>query len=140
MKKHQFQQHALIELLHAAQELFGFLDHDLLYFVARHLKLPPSKVYGVATFYSFFTLKPQGEHTCVVCTGTACHISGGPAILAAVRAQLGVAPGGTTADSKLSLLTTRCPGTCSLAPMVLLDGVAVGPVTADDVVARLETL
>ncbi len=76
----------------------------------------------------------------MVCTGTACHISGGAGIVAAVRARLGVAPGETTADGRLSVLTTRCPGTCSLAPMILLDGVAIGPVTADEVVARLEAL
>jgi bidirectional [NiFe] hydrogenase diaphorase subunit len=132
---------ALIEVLHSAQEAFGFLDTETLAFVGASLGVPLSKVYGVATFYSHFTLSPHGEHTCVVCTGTACHISGGAAILAAVRDRLGVAPGRTSADGKLSVLTTRCPGTCSLAPMVLLDGVAVGPVrTVDDVVAPLEAL
>ncbi|HUC86351.1 MAG TPA: NAD(P)H-dependent oxidoreductase subunit E, partial [Candidatus Acidoferrales bacterium] len=67
MKKHQFRQDALIEVLHKAQELFGYLEDDLLLFVSVKLKLPPSRVYGVATFYHFFQLKPQGEHTCVVC-------------------------------------------------------------------------
>jgi bidirectional [NiFe] hydrogenase diaphorase subunit len=133
---------ALIEVLHTAQEVFGHLDTDALAYIGAALGVPLSKVYGVATFYSHFTLSPHGEHTCVVCTGTACHISGGgAAILAAVRVRLGVEPGRTSADGKLSVLTTRCPGTCSLAPMLLLDGVAVGPVrTVDDVVARLEAL
>jgi bidirectional [NiFe] hydrogenase diaphorase subunit len=131
---------ALIEVLHAVQEVFGFLDTDALAFVGASLGVPLSKVYGVATFYSHFTLRPHGEHTCVVCTGTACHISGGAGIVAALRARLDVAPGEMTADGKLSVLTTRCPGTCSLAPMVLLDGAAIGPVTAGDVVARLEAL
>src|SRR4029078_3419302 len=85
MKRHQFQPHALIEVLHAAQELFGFLEVDLLFFVARHLKLPPSKVFGVATFYNFFSLRPKGEHTCVVCTGTACYVKGADALLNAVE-------------------------------------------------------
>ena len=76
MKRHLFQQHALIEVLHAAQQLFGYLDHDLLYFIARPLKLPPSKVYGVVTFYHLFSLKPRGMHTCVVCLGTACYVKG----------------------------------------------------------------
>ena len=76
MKRHQFQPDALIEVLHTAQELFGYLEHDLLFYVARGLKLPPSRVYGVATFYHFFSLKPQGEHTCVVCMGTACYVKG----------------------------------------------------------------
>ncbi len=131
---------AVIEVLHVAQEVFGYLDTDALAFIAGSLGVPLSKVYGVATFYSHFTLQAYGEHTCVVCTGTACHISGAAGIVAVVRAHLGVVPGETTADGKLSVLTTRCPGTCSLAPMVLLDGAAIGPVTADDVVARLEGL
>ena len=124
---------ALIEVLHAAQEAFGHLDADVLARVGALLGVPLSKVYGVATFYSHFTLEPHGEHTCVVCTGTACHISGGAAILAAARARPD--PGG-----RVSVLTTRCPGTCSLAPMVLLDGAAIGPVGADEVLARLEAL
>jgi bidirectional [NiFe] hydrogenase diaphorase subunit len=131
---------ALIEVLHAAQEAFGYLDTDALAFIGASLGVPLGQVYGVATFYSHFTLRPYGEHTCVVCTGTACHISGGAGIVDAVRACLDVAPGQTTADGKLSVLTTRCPGTCGLAPMILLDGATIGPVTADDVVARLEGL
>jgi bidirectional [NiFe] hydrogenase diaphorase subunit len=131
---------ALIEVLHAVQEVFGYLDADALAFVGASLGVPLSTVYGVATFYSHFTLAPHGEHICVVCTGTACHISGGGGIVAAIRARLDVAPGETTADGKLSVLTTRCPGTCSLAPMILLDGAAIGPVTAGDVVAQLEAL
>ena len=70
MRKHQFRPDALIEVLHAAQQLFGYLELDLLLFIARNLKLPPSRVYGVATFYHFFTLKPPGEHTATVCQGT----------------------------------------------------------------------
>ena len=76
---------ALIEALHAAQEAFGYLDDDALNFVGDTLGVPHSRVYGVATFYSFFTLKPQGEHTCVVCTGTACYINGAKEILAGAR-------------------------------------------------------
>src|SRR6476661_6033529 len=98
MKRHQFQQHALIEVLHAAQELFGFLEVDLLFFIARHLKLPPSKVYGVATFYNFFTLRPKGEHTCVLCTGTACYVKGADALLKAIEGAAGITAGETTSD------------------------------------------
>ncbi len=81
MKRHQFQQHALIEILHPAQGLFGYLESDLLYFISRRLKLPPSRVFGVATFYHLFSLKPRGEHTCVICTGTACYVKGANALL-----------------------------------------------------------
>jgi bidirectional [NiFe] hydrogenase diaphorase subunit len=126
MKKHQFRHDALIEILHKAQELFGFLDDDLLLFVACKLKLPASRVYGVATFYHFFTLKPQGKHTCVVCLGTACYVKGADQVLAAVEAAAHIKAGETTPDDQLSLLTARCIGACGIAPAVILDG-AVTP-------------
>jgi bidirectional [NiFe] hydrogenase diaphorase subunit len=122
IKKHQFKQDALIEVLHKAQELFGFLDDDLLLFVAYRLKLPASRVYGVATFYHFFTLKPQGAHTCVVCMGTACYVRGGDKVLAAVEQKAGIKAGETTPDGQLSLLTARCIGACGIAPAVVYDG------------------
>ncbi|HTV62860.1 MAG TPA: bidirectional hydrogenase complex protein HoxE [Verrucomicrobiae bacterium] len=126
MKKYQFRHDALIEILHKAQELFGYLEDDLLLFVAFKLKLPPSRVYGVATFYHFFTLKPQGKHTCVVCLGTACYVKGADQVLAAVEAMAKIKAGETTPDNELSLLTARCIGACGIAPAVVYDG-AVTP-------------
>jgi bidirectional [NiFe] hydrogenase diaphorase subunit len=131
---------ALIEVLHSVQEAFGYLDTDALAYVGASLRVPPSRVYGVATFYSFFTLKPQGAHTCVVCTGTACYINGASGIVAAVRREFGIKPGETTADDKLSLLTARCLGSCSVAPAMILDGEVHGKLSPDGVVARLEAL
>lgn len=131
---------ALIEVLHSAQEAFGYLDTDTLAYVAAGLGVPLSKVYGVATFYSFFTLKPQGAHACVVCTGTACYINGAGGIVAAIGRDLGVRPGETTPDGKVSLLSARCLGSCSLAPAMILDGEVSGKLTAGAVVARLEAL
>jgi len=122
MKKHQFRHDALIEVLHKAQELFGYLEDDLLLFISHKLKLPPSRVYGVATFYHFFTLKPQGEHTCVVCLGTACYVKGAEKIIAAVQQKAKILPGETTPDHKFSLLTARCIGACGIAPAVVYDG------------------
>jgi bidirectional [NiFe] hydrogenase diaphorase subunit len=84
----------------------------------------------VATFYHFFTLKPAGEHTCVVCMGTACYIKGAPQLLGAVQKDLGIAPGETTADRKVSLLTARCLGSCGLAPAVVYDHEVAGKVTS----------
>lgn len=132
MKKYQFRQDALIEVLHAAQELFGYLEPDLLRLVARRLKLPPSRVYGVATFYHFFTLRPKGEHTCVVCTGTACYVKGADGLLAALRRQVGITPGETTPDGSVSLMTARCLGACGIAPAAVLDGTVKGHLTPDE--------
>ena len=97
-------------------------------------------VLGVATFYSFFTLKPKGEHTCVVCTGTACYINGASGILAGIREAFGIKSGETTEDNRLSLLTARCLGACSLAPAVIVDGEVKGKQGRSEVVARLERL
>src|SRR3974377_94676 len=122
MKKHQFKHDALIEVLHKAQELFGYLESDRLIFIAYKLKRPASRVYGVATFYHFFTLKPKGRHTCVVCMGTACYVKGADKVLAAVEQQAKVKAGETTPDNQLSLLTARCIGACGIAPAVVYDG------------------
>ncbi len=122
MKKYQFKHDALIEVLHKAQELFGYLEDDLLLFVAHKLKLPTSRVYGVATFYHFFTLKPKGVHTCVVCLGTACYVRGADRVLAAIEGQAKIKAGETTPDNQLSLLTARCIGACGISPAVVYDG------------------
>jgi bidirectional [NiFe] hydrogenase diaphorase subunit len=138
MKRHQFQPDALIEVLHRAQELFGFLELDVLLYVARGLKLPPSRVYGVATFYHLFSLKPQGQHTCVVCMGTACFVKGAARLLAAVERLAGVKPGETTPDNKLSLLTARCIGACGIAPAVVYDKTTAGQQTPETVTRHLK--
>src|ERR1051325_11378265 len=111
----------LIETLHTVQEAFGYLDETSLKYVAASLRVPLSKAYGVATFYHFFTLKPAGEHTCVVCMGTACYIKGAPQLLSSLKKELGVGPGQTTPDGQVSVLTARCLGSCGLAPAVVYD-------------------
>lgn len=140
MRRHGYAPAALIEALHAVQQSFGYLDEPSLRYVARSLRVPFSRVYGVATFYHFFSMKPQGEHTCVVCTGTACYIKNSAALLAAVGESLGVSPGSTTPDGKLSLLTARCLGTCGLAPAAVLDGQVVGRLQPVQLVGRLREL
>src|SRR5579872_7091531 len=137
-RRHGKEPHALIETLHTVQESFGYLDETALRFVAGSLRVPLSRVYGVATFYHFFTLKPQGKHTCVVCTGTACYIKGAPALLEGIRRRYGIRPGETTADNKLSLLTARCLGACGLAPVAVQDNAVLGKVSGEDLLARLE--
>ena len=138
MKRHRFRSDSLIEVLHKAQELFGFLEDDLLIFVAHYLKLPPSRVYGVATFYHFFNLKPQGDHTCVVCTGTACYVKGADKVQAAIEEYTGVEAGETTPDNKVSLLTARWIGACGVAPAVTYDGKVAANQTPEDALAKLK--
>jgi bidirectional [NiFe] hydrogenase diaphorase subunit len=130
--------HALIETLHSVQEAFGYLDDQALRFVAGTLRVPLSRVFGAATFYHFFTLKPKGRHTCVVCTGTACYIKGAPQLLGAVEKEHGIKPGETTPDGELSLLTARCLGACGLAPAVVVDGAVLGKVGPREMLNRIE--
>lgn len=133
MRRNGFRPDALIETLHTAQEAFGYLDDDTLLYVSRALRVSPSQVYGVATFYHYFNLKPQGEHTCAVCTGTACYIKGAHKLLDDLQAEYGIKPGETTPDNLLSLLTVRCVGACGLAPAVVLDSDVIGNASVDAV-------
>jgi bidirectional [NiFe] hydrogenase diaphorase subunit len=138
MKRHQHKADALIEVLHKAQELFGYLENDVLLYIAYSLKLPPSRVYGVATFYHFFTLKPKGVHTCVVCMGTACYVKGADKIMAAVEGHAKIKSGETTRDNQFSLLTARCIGACGIAPAVVYDGVVTARQTAESALEHLK--
>lgn len=138
MRRHGSEADALIETLHTVQEAFGCLDDVALRYVAANLKVPLSRVYGVATFYNIFTLKPQGDHSCVVCLGTACYIKGAPHLLEAFKTQAHIKPGETTPDKKVSLLVARCLGTCGLAPAAVFDGEVMGQLDAADVTEKLE--
>jgi bidirectional [NiFe] hydrogenase diaphorase subunit len=137
-RRHGRAPHALIETLHTVQESFGYLDETALRFVAATLRVPLSRVYGAATFYHFFSLKPQGKHTCVVCTGTACYIKGAPALLAAIQRQHAIEPGQTTPDGELSLVTARCLGSCGLAPAAVMDGAVLGKTGPAELLARIQ--
>jgi bidirectional [NiFe] hydrogenase diaphorase subunit len=138
MRRYGYQGHALIETLHAVQQSFGYLDAEALQFVATALHVPPSRVYGVSTFYNFFTLKPQGVHTCVVCLGTACYVKGAEKVLAAIEKSAGIKSGETTPDKQLSLLTVRCIGACAIAPAVVFDGNVSGKQTPQQAVEKLK--
>jgi len=128
MSRHQYSGDALIEVLHTAQELFGFLSRPLLRTIAQKLKLPPSRVLGVATFYHFFSLKPKGEHTFVVCIGTACYVAGALGLIEGLERRC-TKTGQTTPDGKVSVETARCIGSCGLAPAVIYDGNVLARVT-----------
>jgi bidirectional [NiFe] hydrogenase diaphorase subunit len=137
--KYQSSGNALIEVLHAAQDIFGYLEDDLLIYVARSLKLPFSTVYGVATFYHFFRLFPKGEHTFVLCMGTACYVKGAADMQEAVEHHCKVKFGETTPDNKVSLIYSRCVGSCGLAPVAVIDDAVVGKLIPQNAVRYIES-
>ncbi len=137
MRRNGFRRSALIETLHTVQEAFGFLDEESLHYVAASLRVPLSHVYGVSTFYHLFSLKPAGKHSCVVCTGTACYIKGGPKLLEQIEQAYGIKPGETTDDELISLLTARCVGACGLAPVAVFDGDVLGNLSSEKTLATL---
>jgi len=122
MRRHGHKASSLIEVLHTVQESFGFLDEVSLRFVASSLRLPMSKVFGVATFYHYFRLKPPGEHTCVICMGTGCYVKGADLLMKTIEEVANAKAGETTPDGKVSIVAARCIGSCSLAPAVVFDG------------------
>jgi len=111
----------VISLLQDVQEEFGFLEEKAMAALAKALKLPPSHLYGVASFYSQFYFEPRGKHIVRVCTGTACHIRGAPAIQAKLEDELGILAGETTEDLLFTLETVNCVGCCALAPVVTVN-------------------
>ena len=110
----------LIEVLREAQELFGFLPEEVQLFIAEKMGIPVSEVYGVVTFYNFFSMKPRGKHVVNVCTGTACYVKGAPRLLQMLTDELGVELGETTPDDLFTLSSVRCVGACSLAPVFVI--------------------
>lgn len=138
MQRYDCRSDALIETLHTVQEVYGYLDLDTLSAIADHLRVPPAKVFGVATFYNHFSLQPKGDHTLVVCTGTACHVKGNDRILAWMRERYHLAPGETTSDNKLSLVEVRCVGACALAPVIIPDGILTGKKKYEEATAIIE--
>ncbi|MCB5230638.1 MAG: NAD(P)H-dependent oxidoreductase subunit E [Candidatus Cloacimonas sp.] len=120
----------LIEILHKAQDIFGYLPPEVQEFVAEELNMPVNKVYGVVTFYNAFTMKPRGKYVINVCTGTACYVKGAPRIIQMLTEILGVELGETTEDKKFTLTAVRCVGACSLAPVFVI---------GDDTYGRIET-
>lgn len=140
IKKHQYKKDALLEILHTAQELYGYLDRDLLTHISKLLRLPPSHVYGVATFYNLFKLKKPGTHVVTICMGTACYVKGAEDLVSAIEKEFNIKRGGTTADGKLSLFVTRCIGACAMAPNAIVDGETVGKATSEDVLKKIRSV
>lgn len=131
IKKENARPEALIEILHTAQNAYGYLPMNVLSYITHSLHLPPSRVYAAVTFYHFFSLKSKGEHTCLVCTGTACYVKGAFAILKELEKEFGIKAGHVRSDNKLGMQVARCIGACGLAPVVVLD---------DEVKAKVNTV
>lgn len=127
---HQGKPNELIMVLHKAQNLFGYLPQKAQVMISEGLNVPLSEIYGVITFYSFFSTVPKGKHSVKVCLGTACYVRGGQQTLSKVGKDLGIKVGGTTEDRKFSLDVVRCIGACGLAPAMLVD---------EDVYGRVKT-
>ena len=129
---------ALMPVLQAAQELFGCVPREAQETIAEELGIPLSEVYGVSTFYSQFTLEPNGEHVINVCMGTACYVKGAQRILDKLSEALDVPPNKTTKDAKFTLNATRCIGACGLAPVILIGEEAYGNLSPDDLPGILQ--
>jgi bidirectional [NiFe] hydrogenase diaphorase subunit len=137
LKEHDFQESALLEILHKAQEIYGYLSKDLLMDLSQSLNLPPSHVFGVATFYSLFKLTEPGEHIVTGCLGTACYVKGVEEIMQAVEREYKVKRGETTPDRKLSVFVTRCIGACAMAPNMVVDDEVIGKATKELVLEKI---
>jgi len=140
LKEHNYEESALLEILHRAQEIYGYLDKDLLMDVSGSLNIPPSHVFGVATFYSFFKFKQPGQHVVTGCLGTACYVKEVEQIFEEVEKEFNVKRGGSTSDGKLSLLVTRCIGACAMAPNIMIDEEVVGKATKEIVVEKIKNV
>jgi len=123
----------LIAILHKAQNHFGFLPKEVQSAIAEVIKVPQSKIYGVVSFYSYFTMIPKGKHPISICMGTACYVKGAEKILKEFEKKLDIKNGQTTADGKFSMNTLRCIGACGLAPVVMIGERVYGNLKADEV-------
>ena len=138
MKEHNYEESALLEILHRAQEIYGYLDKELLMDVSQSLHLPPSHVFGVATFYSYFKLKRPGQHVVTGCLGTACYVKGVDEIMRAIEKEYNIKRGESTPDGKLSLLITRCIGACAMAPAIVVDDEMIAKATKEVVLQKIK--
>jgi len=131
LKKDKAHPDALIEILHSAQNTYGYLPMNVLAVISREMCVPPSRIFGVVTFYHFFSLNKKGNHTCLVCTGTACYVKGALGLLDQIEKDFNVKPGQVTPDNEFGLQTARCIGACGLAPAVVIDEEVVAKVTPE---------
>lgn len=121
MAQNEYADSYLIAVLHKAQELYGYLPEDVMDQVADRMQIPTAHIWGVATFYHYFNLKPVGKHIVSVCMGTACYVKGADKVLEALKKDLGVQVGETTEDKLFTLQEARCLGACGIAPVIMID-------------------
>ena len=133
IKAHRNEKGALMPVLQQAQNIFGCVSEDVQKIIAEGLGDTLSEVYGVATFYSQFSLQPKGQYVCGVCLGTACYVKGSQAVLNKLCEELGVQPGNTTADGLFTVQATRCLGACGLAPVMMINDEVYGRLTPDQI-------
>ncbi len=123
----------LINVLHEAQEIFGYLPRQVQNLVAQEMGVSLAHVYGIVTFYAFFNMQPSGRHRINICQGTACFVKGAPRILSAFKDRLQVGEGEVTPDGRFSITTVRCVGGCALAPVVMVDDRVFGHVAPEQI-------
>ena len=123
----------VINVLHKVQGEYGYLSIEVQALIAKELNIPVAKVYGIVSFYSFFTMIPKGKYPISVCLGTACSVRGGEKVLDELKKQLNVEVGGTTNDRKFSLDVLRCIGACGLAPVITIGDKVYGRLTPDQI-------
>jgi len=138
IEQHRGEPGSLIPVLEECQNVCGYLPTEVQERISKGLRIPGSTVYGVVTFYSFFTMTPKGRHTIKVCLGTACYVRGGKANLDHVRDELDVEVGGTTSDVRFSLESVRCLGACGMAPAMVVDGDTYAQVSKGNIMKILE--
>lgn len=138
IQDHKEQKGALMPVLQEAQNIFGCVSEDVQKVIAEGLGVTLSEVYGVATFYSQFSLQPKGKYVCGVCLGTACYVKGSQAVLDKLCEELEINPGDTTKDGKFTVQATRCLGACGLAPVMMINDDVFGRLTPAEIPAILE--
>jgi NADH-quinone oxidoreductase subunit E/NADP-reducing hydrogenase subunit HndA len=129
----------LIRVLHKAQGIFGYLPEEVQKFVGKKMNVSTAKVFGVVSFYSYFTMKPKGENNISICLGTACYVRGAEKILDVIKREINCEVGETTEDGKFSITALRCVGACGLAPVVMVGEKVYGRVTVDKVKEIIDT-
>jgi iron-hydrogenase subunit gamma len=140
LKKHQYRKENLIRILLEVQKEYRYIPEDVVNYIGVAMGIPPAKIYGVATFYSQFSLKPKGKYAIQICDGTACHMEGSVPLMKAIEEEIGIKPGEVTTDLLFSLDQVGCLGACALAPVMVINEEVYGNLTAEKVKEILKQL